>query len=91
MSSVAVRQAVYKNFPVRFYVLDNVAYVCPDDLVPIMAIDDKKIETGDEKAWDKVEAGRRIFPYFEFFEWFSEQFDSYEYSDEVVLPDPMPW
>lgn len=89
--STSVMQVVYKDHPIRYYVVGNVAYVCPNDLVPIMKLDSKEIDPAGEKAWDKVEAGRRIFPYFEFFEWFSEQFDRYDYSDDVILPDPMPW
>ncbi|WP_432735135.1 hypothetical protein [Maridesulfovibrio sp. FT414] len=91
MTAASVKQVVYNDLPIRYYVVGNVAYVCPDDLVPIMALDSKEIITEGEQAWDKVEAGRRIFPFFDFFDWFSEQFDSYEYSDDVVLMDPMPW
>ncbi|WP_419780714.1 hypothetical protein [Maridesulfovibrio sp.] len=91
MSKTVVKKVTYKKHDIRYYVVGNVAYVCPEDLVPIMALDSKTIDVSGEQALDKVEAGRKIFPFFEFFDWFSEQFDQYDYSDDVILPDPMPW
>jgi len=91
MSKTVVKKVIFKKHDIRYYVVGNVAYVCPADLVPIMALDSKEIDISGDKALDKVEAGRKIFPYFEFFDWFSEQFDQYDYSDDVILPDPMPW
>lgn len=91
MSNESVEKVTYKNFDIRYYVVGNVAYICPEDLQAVMQSNSKEIEIGDAKAWDKVEAGRHIFPFFEFFDWFSGEFDSFDYADEVVLIDPMPW
>ncbi|NDV21330.1 hypothetical protein [Desulfovibrio sp. JC022] len=91
MSMSDVKKVTFKKYDIRYYVVGKVAYVCPADLVPIMALDSKDIDIEGDEALDKVEAGRKIFPYFEFFDWFSEQFDQYDYSDDVILLDPMPW
>ncbi len=91
MNSESLKTATYKDFDIRYYVVGDVAYLCPEDLRVVMQSESKEIDMGEEIAWDKVEAGRRIFPYFEFFEWFSVEFDKFDYTDDVVLIDPMPW
>ncbi|WP_027721704.1 hypothetical protein [Maridesulfovibrio zosterae] len=91
MSAESLRIVTYNSFNIRFYVVGKVAYICPEDLRNVMLSVSKDIDIGEDKAWDKVDAGRRIFSFFDFFEWFSDQFDAFDYADDVILLDPLPW
>ncbi|CCO25514.1 hypothetical protein [Maridesulfovibrio hydrothermalis] len=91
MSDLSLKQVSYEGFPIRYFVRDNVPFFCPEDLKTIMEAASQEMGECADKAWDKVEAGRCIFKHEEFFEWFSVQFEGYDYADLAVLPDPLPW
>ncbi|OEU66408.1 MAG: hypothetical protein BA863_07570 [Desulfovibrio sp. S3730MH75] len=91
MSEFSLKQVKYGEFVIRYFVQGNIAYLCPADVFVVMGKSADEAAAFENEAWDKVEAGRRIFTNEDFFEWFSIQFDGYDYSEDMNFPLPLPW
>ncbi|WP_031480390.1 hypothetical protein [Maridesulfovibrio frigidus] len=105
MSDLSLKQVKYGEFVIRYFVQGNIAYLCPADIFAVMGKSadeasaceneasacENEASACENEAWDKVETGRRIFTDEDFFEWFSVQFDGYDYSDDMNFPLPLPW
>ncbi len=91
MGDSSLKQVKYGEFLIRYFVQGNIAYLCPADIFAVMGKSADEAAACEGEAWDKVETGRRIFTDEDFFEWFSVQFDSYDYSSDMDFPLPLPW
>ncbi|MBI9111952.1 hypothetical protein [Maridesulfovibrio ferrireducens] len=91
MRDLSLKQVDFGEFTIRYFVIENVPYFCPEDINAVMATASEEVADDEDVVWDKVEVGRRIFSNDLFFEWFAVQFERFDYAEDIVIPDPLPW